>query len=406
MKKGLATLAMANIGKGTRVCVRCDYDVAMRNGVIENDYRIRESLSTLKFILRAGGRIRIIAHAGRPEGKRVSALSMSPIMEDLSRMLKKRIVFISDPASAHEWKQYNDSADILFFENIRFWKGEEKNDHGFANMLSRWGDIYVNEAFANCHRNHASMVALPQLLPSYAGLHTEKEVSALLQARENPPHPFIALLGGAKLETKVPVIRRFLKDADGVLVGGAVANALLFMRGFSVGKSMVYGQKKESIPRWVYSKKMHLPCDVAVTDERKSKERDRICAVGDVAKNEYIMDIGPQSIRDFSEQIRKARMIVWNGPLGLAEMDRFAKGTIGVAKAIRDTRAIKIIGGGDTISILEQQGALKGFTHVSTGGGAMLEFLAGKKLPGIEALRKSKFQSSNFKSNQKSKEAF
>ena len=372
---------------GLRVIIRIDADVAMKGGRISEDFRIRQALPTIRESLRHKAHIRIISHRGRPKGAPLASLTQRPISLCLSRLLKKKVVFVKDPFSKSAFTALNKSSDILFFENIRFWKGEEENNASFAHELARWGDIYINDAFANCHREHVSVLGITHELPSYAGMNLEKEVAVLGRVLTNPEHPFVAILGGAKLETKVPLIKKFLVLADHVLIGGAIANTLIAALGYNVGKSLV-DEKKESAAKFLLNKKLHIPSDVVVTKNLSGSSSMRVCAIHDVAPDEYIVDIGPATLKHFSSLLAASGMIVWNGPAGFAEVPDFAQGTIHLAHAVRRTSAFKIIGGGDTIALLRTYHALRGFTYISTGGGAMLEFLSGKKLSSIEALKK------------------
>ena len=385
----LCTLKDAPIKNGTRVLVCANLDVAVQDGAIADDFKIREVLSTLKFILQKGGKARIVSFLGRPGGKVVPHLSMKPIAERTARLLKQRVVFLSDPFDPGALSEYRDAEDILFFENIRFWPGEEQNSFRFARDLSRWGDIYINEAFAHSHRAHASVSALAQMLPAYAGLQLEKEIRALGALLEKPARPFVAVLGGAKLETKLPLIRRFLRDADKVLVGGALANTIFALMGNGVGKSAVDADGSRSCA-FLKSKKLHLSPDAVTASALAAGVRGEVRAIGAVKPDEYIVDIGPAGRKRFVSLLRGAKTVVWNGPLGYAEASEFAKGTIVVAKAIRGLDAFTVVGGGDTVAALGRYKLLKGFSHVSTGGGAMLEYLSGKKLPGLEALKKKR----------------
>lgn len=345
----LRTLPEANIKKGTRVIVRADLDVGVKNGKVTDDLRIRAGLPTIKYLLHRGASIRIIGHLGRPQGKRDKKFSLEPVALQLGKMLKRKIVFLSYPFSERS-RKYPDSRNIIFFENIRFWPQEIENQISFARRIAKWGGVYVNDAFANSHRKETSMVALAGLLPSYAGLRLAKEVAVLESVLKSPRRPLVVVIGGAKLDTKLPVVDHFIKVADSILVGGAIANELLLKR-----------PRKDS-------KKVLLPLDGIDNGSGGFK------------------DIGPKTINLFLSLLSRANTIVWNGPLGHAEIPRFAKGTKAVARALARSSAFTVVGGGDTIAILRKYRLLQGFDHVSTGGGAMLEFLAGKKLPGIEAL--------------------
>lgn len=345
----MRSLSDAPIKKGTRVILRADFDVPLKNGKVADDFRIRETLPTVQYVLKKGGLLRIISHLGRPGGKKKRGLSLLPVARYLERILKRRGVFMSDWIDRTDWtaKTY---PEILLFENLRFFPGEEKNDFAFVSRLAELGDIYVNEAFANSHRAHASMEALARLRPSFAGLRLEKEINALDRVLTRFRRPLIAVLGGVKLETKLPVIRRFLKIADKILLGGELANEFLSGRAR------------------IRSRKILLPADgLGVYGAFK--------------------DIGPETIERFVSVLGKARTVVWNGPLGIAENPKFTRGTKAVARALARSKAFTVVGGGDTIAALRKYGLLDGFSHVSIGGGAMLEFLAGKKLPGIEALK-------------------
>ncbi len=374
--------------RGLRVIIRIDGDVAMKGKRVSDDFRLRQAVPTITEVLHQGGRVRIISHRGRPHGSVTPPLSQRAIVRRLSQFLGRKIVFVADPFDKKIAERRGGSSDILFFENIRFWKGEEENSVSFARKLAEWGDIYINDAFANCHRSHASVEALASLLPSYAGMRLEQEVAALTCVVIRPEHPFTAILGGAKLETKLPLIERFVHIADDILIGGAIANTLLAAHGFPVGKSMI-DHTHDGLAGILSNSKIHIPSDVVVAKSLRRASSSRSSAVEDVRSGDYIVDIGPKTIKAFSSVIERSRMIMWNGPLGYGEIPRFAAGTIRIAGRIRNLREFKLVGGGDSIALLRAHGALRGFSYVCTGGGAMLEFLAGKKLPGIEVLRKS-----------------
>lgn len=347
----LKTLKEARIRRGARVILRADLDVGVKNGRVVDDLRIRAGLATIRYLLRCGASIRIVGYLGRPQGKRNKRLSLEPVARLLRRILKRRVVFLPNPFSKESIRKHLRSRDIIFFENIRFWPKEQENSISFARRLADWGDYYVNDAFANSHRREASIAALAALLPSFAGLRLAKEVSVLEKVLRNPARPLVVIIGGVKLETKLPAVRLFLKDADKVLVGGAIANELL------------------ANPEFVRHKKIHLP-------------------LGGVGNARPYKDIDGKTVRLFVSLIKDARTIVWNGPLGVAEIPKFTQGTKAIARALARSKAFTVVGGGHTIAALRQYGLLNGFSHVSTGGGAMLEFLAGKKLPGVEALKK------------------
>lgn len=297
--------------------------------------------------------------------------------------MRRKVTIISNPFDPHILKANGRSPEIIFFENIRFWSEEEEGDLKFAEKLSYWGDLYVNEAFAVSHRSDASVTVLAKLLPSYAGFHLVEEASNLSKILKRPRRPFVAVLGGIKLETKIPLVRRFLKRADKVLIGGAIANTLLHAKNLETGKSFVERFKDEKILR---HKKLYLPVDIIAARTLQRGSGHRTVSVDGVRDGEYIVDIGPKSAKLFASLIRKAKTVVWNGPLGFTP--DFAGGSIRFARALGRLRAFKVTGGGDTAEMLQRYNLTKQFSHVSTGGGAMLEFLAGKKLPGLEALRR------------------
>lgn len=390
MKELIRGVASAPITGGISVIVRADCDVAARGNRIADDFRLRALLPTLRFLMDRGVRLRILAHRGRPGGIREPSMSLAPIERWLARELDTRVVLVRDPFAVGVLRKYGGSNDILLFENLRFWRGEEKNDPAFAQALAKWGDIYVNEAFADCHRTHASMVGLPHLLPAYAGLHLVKEIAALERVMRDPARPLVAVFGGAKIETKMPLLRRFLRDADSVLVGGALANTLLAAQGRDIGKSSA--NSDVSVADLLRAgKKLVLPLDVLTASALKKGSPSRVCAVDDIRADEYIADIGPASRILFSQRVSEAKTVVWNGPMGYAEVPAFGRGTAAIADAMKKNRGFTVVGGGDTLAAIARigQDGAGGFDHVSTGGGAMLAFLSGEKLPGIEALKKS-----------------
>lgn len=374
--------------KGMRVLIRIDADVAMNKNRITDDFRITQVLSTIQEALHYGAYVRILSHRGRPHGSVTPSLSQQSVATYLSRVLARKVIFVDNPADDMLFSRFNSSPEILCFENLRFWSGEEENSPAFVRILARWGDIYINDAFANCHRRHASMVGLAKTLPSYAGMNLEKEISTLGRVLTKPHRPLVAILGGAKLETKIPLIKQFLKSADHILIGGAIANTFLAVLGFSIGKSLVDEEyDKANLLKWTKQKKLHLPCDVIVAKQLSKGSLIRSCATDDIHADEYSIDIGPRTCVLFSSMVASAGMVVWNGPMGLAEVFEFAHGTRELAKQLQTSKAFTIVGGGDTIAVLRTYKALHGFSYVSTGGGAMLEFLTGKKLLAIEILK-------------------
>ncbi|MBI2055781.1 MAG: phosphoglycerate kinase [Candidatus Sungbacteria bacterium] len=376
----------ADIQKGTRVIVLADFDVTLREGAVEDGFRIRQTVETLKFIAQRGGVLRIIAHLGRPGGKMIPALSLKNIVSSVAREFGEEFLFIENPLDAGIQGKLAHEPRHLFFENIRFWPGEEENSKSFAKMLAGWGDIYINEDFAVSHRAHASIVLLPILIPSFAGLCFTREVAMLSRVLESPEYPFSAVLGGEKIETKLALVESFLKKEAVVMVGGKLMNTLLAARGVSVGKSAVDQDFLRHPNQFVLTHpRLILPHDAVVARDIESEERTVKASA--IAEDEIIFDIGPESAAKFGQVISESKMVIWNGPLGQAELKRFAEGTIAVAKSIQQVKGFTVVGGGHTVSSLHKYGLTGNITHISTGGGAMLEFLAGKKLPGIEALQ-------------------
>jgi len=376
---------------GKRVLLRDDFNITMdERGQALDDFRIKASLPTIEYLLKKRARIVLLAHFDRPEGKVVESLRLDPIAKILSGYLNLAVKKASDcagPEAERMVGQMNDG-DILLLENLRFYPGEETNDAEFAKNLAKLGDIYINDAFGASHRIHASIVKITEYLPSFAGFLLEKEVSVLTRAKDNPEHPLAVVIGGAKISTKIKLIQEFLNKADYIILGGALANTMLHAQGLAIGKSMVEPEAMEEVKKLqITDTKLHLPVDVIVSLNKTGTAGTRVCAVGKVGQEELILDIGPETERIFNSVIQSSKMVIWNGPMGLFEVEAFAGGTRALAESIAACpHCFSIAGGGETTCFLEKFGLLDKFSHVSTGGGAMMEFLAGEKLPGIEAL--------------------
>ena len=383
------SLDQVHIKTGMRVMVRADTDVVIVDGKVPDASRIQAMIPTLRMLGHAGARIRIIGHLGRPQDRGKQRLSLAPVGRLLATLLRREVILIEDPFCEETRQRYGDTADMLLFENIRFWPGEEKNSLAFAKSLARWGDIYINEAFANCHRAHASMVGLPRLLPAYAGLHLAEEMSVLKRIMENPARPFVVVFGGAKVETKIPLIKRFLHEADHVLVGGVLANTLFVSAGKSIGRSLAEKAIANDAAPLIRNKKLVLPIDVLAASGLQANASYQVHVPDEVRADEYIVDIGVATVKLYSAVIGRAKTIIWNGPVGFAEIPAFAKGTIAVARAMHKSKGFTVVGGGDTLAALVRYRLMRGFSHISTGGGAMLEFLSGVTLPAIKALENS-----------------
>jgi len=394
----LRTLKNAEIS-GKKVLLRAGFDVEISDGVVTDTSRIDALVPTMKYILDGGAALIIIAHQGRPKGKRVPAESQKPLVPVLEKLLGRTVAF-ADSCTGPEAQSAASAlkpGEVLLLENLRYDEREEKNDPAFAQELASLADVYVNDAFSNAHRAHASMVAVTQFLPSYAGLQLEQEVTALSGVQTDPRRPLVFIVSGAKMETKVPVIRSMLGHADHIIVGGAIANTFLAAQGRDVGASL---HEKEQIPEATSileeSKKeghaiIHLPTDVVVASAPGADGGETV-PVTSVPASSAIFDMGSATVAAFSDLLRNARMVVWNGPLGYYENPAFAEATKSVAHVIAEqTKAgalVSIVGGGDTLDFHTRNGLpLSAYTFVSTGGGAMLEFIAGDTLPAVAALQ-------------------
>lgn len=379
---------------GKRVLVRVDFNVPLNDkGEITDDTRIVASLPTIQYLVEHKAAVILMAHLGRPKGEVKPALSLAPVAKHLGKLLGKKILFATDcvgeaaQAAAAKLK----SGHILVLENLRFHKEEEKNDMDFAEKLASLADLYVNDGFGVSHRAHASVEGVTHFLPAAAGFLLEKEIEYVGRAVTNPLHPFAAIIGGAKVSDKIGVINNLLDKVDTLLIGGGMANTFLAAQGCAMGKSLVEEDKLE-LARELLAKakknkvKLLLPTDLVMAD---SFSADAAYVTEDAKhlNQEYMaLDIGEATSKAYAEALADAKMIVWNGPMGVFEMDAFCKGTEAVAKAVAKSRAISIVGGGDSVAAIEKLGLAKRISHISTGGGASLEYLEGKVLPGVAAL--------------------
>jgi len=377
--------------RGKRVLVRVDFNVPIRGGKILDTFRIEKAMPTINYLRKKGAKIILISHLGKESGKSLKPvakyISKSSEASEVSKSSKySRIRFVSEVVGrkVEEIIGNMQNGDVFLLENLRLDPGEEKNDMKFAKKLAKLGDFYVNDAFSVSHRKHASIVSLPKLLPAYAGFQFEEEVKNLSAALKNPPHPFLFILGGAKFETKIPLIKKFIKLADNIFIGGALMNNFLKAKGYEIGKSLVNNTK--GIKNILNNRKLILPIDVVVKNGSKLINRK----VNEVKKNETIVDIGNDSVKMIEPFIKKSKLILWNGPLGKYEDDG-DKATKKILQIVLKSKSQAVIGGGDTIALLGKISNIQYLISnkrifVSTGGGAMLEFLAKEILPGIEAL--------------------
>ncbi len=377
--------------KGKRALVRCDFNVPLEKGEVFDDFRIRKALPTIKYLIEKKARVVLISHLGRPEGKKEDSLSLAPVQDKLTELLGLSVSRAPDCRGKNVEKMTRSlkEGEVLLLENLRFYKGEEENDPSFAKELSKMGDIYINDAFGVSHRAHASVSGIASCLPSGIGFLLEKEIKILSSVRENPWRPLVAIIGGAKIESKTKLLKELLDKADHLLIGGKIANTILNVKGIVVGRPWPSEKIVKEIKELnLTSVKLHLPLDAMASPDMTGKEYVRESAPAKVRNDENLLDIGPETVKIFSRILKDAKMIVWAGPLGYFEQKPFDQGTKGVAEAVvKNHKAYKIVGGGDTISAISSFGLLEGFDHVSTGGGAMLQFLSGEKLPGLEVLK-------------------
>ena len=383
--------------KGKRVFLRVDFNVPLTDqGAIRDDTRIRASLPTITYLLGRGAKLIIASHLGRPKGKPDPKMSIRPASARLAELIPNKVIQSPDVVGPEvaRLKSALREGEVLVLENLRFAKGETDNDEAFARGLAEDIDVYVNDAFGSCHRAHASVEAIAKLIPvKAAGYLLKKEVDYLRKAVHDPAKPYVAILGGAKVEDKIPVIENLLNKADDILIGGAMAYTFLKAQGQEVGKSLVEDDKMDialKILAKAASKNVRflLPLDHVLATAVDAAAETRIVDGTPFPADMMGVDIGPKTVEAYSKIIAGAKTIVWNGPLGVFEIDKFAVGTVRIAEAVAASGAVSIVGGGDSIAAVRKAGVQDRITHISTGGGASLEFLAYETLPGIEALEK------------------
>ncbi len=379
--------------KGKRVLVRADFNVPLDDGRITDDRRIREALPTIVDLRRQGARVILASHLGRPDGKVVDSLRLDPVAQRLKELLGAPVRKLPDCVGPEVQRAVAEMRDgqVVLLENLRFHHEEEANDEQFARALASLADLYVNDAFGTAHRAHASTVGVTRFLPAVAGLLMEKELTYLSRALEDPRRPFVAILGGKKVSDKIGVIRNLLTRADALLIGGAMGYTFLRAQGLTVGASLCEEDKLDlarSLMDDAAKRKVmfQLPDDVVVADRFAEDAARRVVPAGAIPEGWMGMDIGPQASAAYAAVIARAGTVMWNGPMGVFEFPAFAAGTRAVAEAMAKSKAVTIVGGGDSAAAVQQMGLAERMTHISTGGGASLEFLEGKQLPGVAAL--------------------
>ena len=381
--------------KGRKVIERCDFNVPMADGKITDDTRITSSLPTINYLLDQGAAVILMSHMGRPKGKADMNYTLKPVADRLSALLGRQVRFISSPDVVDDRVKAAAAAlkpgQVMLLENVRFRKEETDNDPGFAKELASMADIYVNDAFGTAHRAHASTAGIASYLPSVSGFLIEKEIRFLGDAVNDPARPFVAIMGGAKVSDKIPVIENLLAKVDTIMIGGGMAYTFFKAMGLEIGTSILdeesIGLAGDLLEKAEKSGvKMLLPADVVCAGEFSNDAPARICSREDIPADMMGMDIGPETVRIYSAEIEKASTVVWNGPMGVFEMENFARGTRSIAEALSRCSGVTIIGGGDSAAAVEHFGLAGKMTHISTGGGASLEFLEGKELPGVAVL--------------------
>ncbi|MDD7588211.1 phosphoglycerate kinase [Bullifex porci] len=390
----LNTIKEADL-KGKRVVIRVDFNVPVKEGVVKDATRIKAALPTIKYILDEGASLVVMSHFGRPKGQKNPDFSMAPIAKEFEKLLGRPVKLAKDvigPEVEAEVKALK-PGEVLLLENVRFYKEEEANDPEFAKTLASYGDIYCNDAFGTAHRAHASTEGVAHYLPSYAGFLIEKEVKFMAPLLENPEKPFVAVIGGSKVSSKITVLESLVKTCDTIVIGGGMAYTFLSVLGKEIGKSLFEADYIETAKAFLAKAaekgvKVILPVDHVCAAEFAENAEPVLVDDVNIPSDLMGMDIGPKTVALIVEEIKKAKSVVWNGPMGVFEFEAFSKGTGEVAKALAVSNATSVVGGGDSVAAINKFGLADKISHVSTGGGASLEFLEGKTLPGIKALEK------------------
>jgi phosphoglycerate kinase len=376
---------------GWHVLMRADFNVPIKNGKVGEDTRIRAALPTIQYLIEQQAMVVLCSHLGRPKGESDPKFSLAPVGEHLSGLLEKPVGFAEDcigPAAEGAVSELH-PGEVVLLENTRFHPEEKKNDKTFAQRLAMLGKIFVNDAFGSAHRAHASTEGVAHYLPGVAGFLMEKEIAFLDKAANDPDHPYIVILGGAKISDKIGVITNLLKKCERLLIGGGMANTFLKAKGFAVGESLVEDGSVDTAKQIMAEAgdKLLLPEDVVAADKFDADAQSRTVAADAVPDDWRILDVGPATVARFGKALQGAKQVVWNGPMGVFEFPKFAAGTRGLAQAVAACGAVTVVGGGDSVAAITEAGLADKISHISTGGGASLEFLEGKELPGIKVLQ-------------------
>lgn len=376
---------------GKRVLVRVDFNVPVQDGKVTDDTRIRAALPTINYLVDHNAAVILCSHLGRPKGEPAPEFSLEPAADRLAELVDVPVHFVDDVTGekAKQAAKNLQKGEILVLQNTRFEAGEKKNSPEMAKELASMADLYVNDAFGSAHRAHASTEGVANYIPGVAGMLMDNEIRYLGQTVADPERPFVAILGGAKIGDKIGVIENLLKKADAILIGGGMANTFFYAQGYPIGDSLIDEGSQDTAKQILdeAGNKMRLPVDVRIADSFDNEAASRVIQVGPIPEGWRILDIGPETVENYARVIKDAKTVVWNGPMGVFEFPNFAKGTFGIAKAVADSEATTIIGGGDSVAAVNQAGLADKITHISTGGGASLEMLEGKMLPGYAALQ-------------------